>query len=832
LSVAIGLLVGSPAGAETVLWDFENEADLHAWHYEHQEARGPVKELARVERLATSGRFSLRFTSPAWKQGLGEWPAFEGTPAIKDWSGYDRLVFDVTNATGADQKLFLFLSDSKIATRDGLQQSTVLAPYASARVVIPLGKLRGKKINPADIHVLHFFTERPPADMELYVDHLALLRPQEPLPATPPSFLKEIAGLQQHRIEALRGQLRQSGDRLRRSAADSPETTAWVNAALADLEREVDRLAERASRADASLLEDQPGPRRLQEQLASLEARIKLRRDFARVRSAVEQGSPPRSDVVVGFATSMEKVLPRAAIPSLRMADKTEIHLARNEKESLQVVVIPCERDLKGVRIRVADLQTADGTRFPANQVDTAVMGYVQTQQTPPYGASHVGWWPDPILDFQTTAEIAKGDAQAFWVRVRAAQDQPPGVYQGRLTVEIDGAPAFAFGLTVRVFGFRLPASSPLPLAVTFWPMFYEPDGTGGYREGEFRDRSWKTHKNEWADFLADYYLSYDSLYSFSSWSPDFEILQRLHQQGRLGRFNLGYYGTCGQSQPEIDQWRKATIDVIRPRYEQAKRLGLLDHAYIYGCDEHPADLFPGVERAAQRLKTEFPGVLVLTTTYDHSFGTQSVLKSMDAFCPLTPRFDPKRAAQARAAGKQVWWYICCGPHHPHANLFIEYPAIEARLLMGAMTAKYRPDGFLYYQISIWNSPPITSTTGPFTSWDPRSWTTYHGDGSWTCLGPGGLPLATIRLENFRDGLEDYAYARILEAAVKKIESSPQLMAQRGDWLQRAKAALTVPDDIVKSLTEYSRDPATVYRYRDQLAEAIETAGVELNETR
>ena len=104
-------------------------------------------------------------------------------------------------------------------------------------------------------------------------------------------------------------------------------------------------------------------------------------------------------------------------------------------------------------------------------------------------------------------------------------------------------------------------------------------------------------------------------------------------------------------------------------------------------------------------------GVLVMTTTYDQSYGMQSAIKSMDAFCPLTPSFDPAKAAKARAAGKRVWWYICCGPHHPHANMFIEYPAIEGRLLMGAIAARQRPDGFLYYQISIWNSRrPITAS--------------------------------------------------------------------------------------------------------------------------
>jgi Glycoside hydrolase 123, catalytic domain len=118
--------------------------------------------------------------------------------------------------------------------------------------------------------------------------------------------------------------------------------------------------------------------------------------------------------------------------------------------------------------------------------------------------------------------------------------------------------------------------------------------------------------------------------------------------------------------------------------------------------------------------------------------------------------------------------------------MFIEYPAIDGRLLMGAMTAKERPDGFLYYQISIWNSrKPITS--GPFTDWEPRSWTTYHGDGSWTCVGPEGRPVPTIRLENFRDGLEDYAYAVILEEIIHRREASAvSLSGADKEWLRSA----------------------------------------------
>jgi hypothetical protein len=480
------------------------------------------------------------------------------------------------------------------------------------------------------------------------------------------------------------------------------------------------------------------------------------------------------------------------------------------------------------VAVKAGDLKAPGGAVFPQKNIDCDVVGYVQTKGRPPYGTSHVGWWPDPILPAQGPVDIAAGDLQGFWVRVRAAKNQPAGVYRGPLTIAAEGAAPVTLELVVRVHSFTLPDRSPLPLAITFSPednaiAQTEKQQVEWRKSDDYPLNAWKKHKLEWADFLADYYISYNSLYHHGM--PDYEILTHLKKQGRLDVFNLGYYGGIGPRPEDLDKWKGDHLPRLRAAYTNAKELGLLDHAYIYGCDEAPADLFGQVEKAAAILKAEFPGVSIMTTTYDQSHGMQSVIKSMDAFCPLTPSFDPAKAANARAAGKRVWWYICCGPHHPHANMFIEYPAIEGRLLMGAMTARQRPDGFLYYQISIWNSPkPITS--GPFTDWDPRSWTTYHGDGSWTCVGPNGTPLPTIRLENFRDGLEDYAYVLHLERLVRQCESKGDaLSATERQWLADAKQSLAVPKELVKSMTEYSRDPAKLYAWRNRLADLIDRAG-------
>ena len=82
----------------------------------------------------------------------------------------------------------------------------------------------------------------------------------------------------------------------------------------------------------------------------------------------------------------------------------------------------------------------------------------------------------------------------------------------------------------------------------------------------------------------------------------------------------------------------------------------------------------------------------------------------------------------------------------------------------------------------------------------------FNGEGCIAGVGPDGIPLPTVRLENFRDGLEDYAYVALLK---KKI-------APRGgddEWTRRAKA-----------LDCFSDDPAVLYAWRDAMADLINTA--------
>ena len=167
---------------------------------------------------------------------------------------------------------------------------------------------------------------------------------------------------------------------------------------------------------------------------------------------------------------------------------------------------------------------------------------------------------------------------------------------------------------------------------------------------------------------------------------------------------------------------------------------------------------------------------------------------------------------ESRKLGHKVWWYYACDQRAPHANAFTEGQPIEQRLLMGAMAAKWRPEGFLYYQMAYFNSLDCI-TSGPYTSWDPRSWWNEHGDATWVAVGPGGKPLSTQRLENFRDGLEDMWYAELLRC---KLETSPN-----APWAAKARELLAVPRAVVDSLRNYTDDADALYAWRNAMADLL-----------
>jgi hypothetical protein len=87
------------------------------------------------------------------------------------------------------------------------------------------------------------------------------------------------------------------------------------------------------------------------------------------------------------------------------------------------------------------------------------------------------------------------------------------------------------------------------------------------------------------------------------------------------------------------------------------------------------------------------------------------------------------------------------------------------------------------------------------------------------------MPLATIRAESLRDGLEDFAYFRILKETLAAVEADENRAAAHNGWIKQAKHALDVPAAL-RDVTTYQTDPALLQAWRKELADTIEAAPV------
>lgn len=84
--------------------------------------------------------------------------------------------------------------------------------------------------------------------------------------------------------------------------------------------------------------------------------------------------------------------------------------------------------------------------------------------------------------------------------------------------------------------------------------------------------------------------------------------------------------------------------------------------------------------------------------------------------------------------------------------------------------------------------------------------------------GKNGELLPSLRLENLRDGLEDYEYLAMLKRLVavgrRKCSASKELC--------KAEILLSVPAKVAQTVNSYSDDPVNLMQYREQVAHAIE----------
>jgi len=495
-------------------------------------------------------------------------------------------------------------------------------------------------------------------------------------------------------------------------------------------------------------------------------------------------------------------------------SQRAVIEAARGEYEGFQVAVLaPARHGFEKIRVETGDLKGTDGATIPSSRIE---WGWVRdiTTEPPDIPVSFVGAFPDAIMEDATFFDVAAGSFTPVHFRVRVDQDTKPDVYEGGI-VFVSGEQRVRVPVTLKVRNFILPARGSLKMAFSFFENFYQewyklPTMTEGKKKSIY-------------EFLLKYRISPNNIYAGGESYPERRFLD-MYQD----RINFFTYGSVPSPQNPVPETKlNACVEGATKVYEWVKESGRLADGYVYTYDEiscHPAAL-AGARPLLSALHKAMPDAKFMQTSFpDPSYDTL-----FNVWCPLFNCFatadHQAKLDEKRREGHEIWWYAADNPTKPFPNFFLDHPVFDSRII-ATLSWLHKVDGVLYWCINReWANNALEKDRWPEGQWKPWIESRFtgvrkyrNGMGNFVYPGPDGRMLPSLRLENLRDGLEDYEYLCLLRSGIEK------LRRQKGDpgLLARAEAVLAVPQSVARAVNDYASDPSHLLAWRTRLADMIE----------
>ena len=183
---------------------------------------------------------------------------------------------------------------------------------------------------------------------------------------------------------------------------------------------------------------------------------------------------------------------------------------------------------------------------------------------------------------------------------------------------------------------------------------------------------------------------------------------------------------------------------------------------------------------------------------------------------------NPQSYRDRQAAGEELWLYTCLGvPGRDTgaAPSFVLEESAAAMRLIGWICHFYKAKGFLYWAMARWHrNGSKGGKPYPEEPWNVQYVNGYNGEACF--LYPARSfdkePLSSVRLENLRDGFEDYEYLTLLAKAyeARKATLTPEECKEIEDLLAMK--------DLVRSGLDYTDDSGLILDHRRKIAAWIE----------
>jgi len=542
-----------------------------------------------------------------------------------------------------------------------------------------------------------------------------------------------------------------------------------------------------------------------------LERSSELERTVGRVNSyfrpAQQASAMDAPDYCVGLESSMRRVTHASRRYRFEgeVPANPQLAAAANEHEVFQLVVMPFERFLRGLRLDCGGLTGSGGHRIGAEKIAFGRVRLVRTQHSPHSNGTDLGWTPDPIepLDDSGGFDVSPGESQAVWVDVNVPSGTPAGEYRGTITVTADGSHSTEVPVTLEVWDYEIPT-----------PGKFRTQGNFSIESVEnFYNRKMDTEwLREWYAFWLDY--RFDPVGQYAPYlTPVVELIPFCLERG-LRTITLKNLNRA----TDVDRaWMDSVYSIVRDN-------DWLEYSNVLIGDE--TDTYERMIYLANLFHSRYPGVRVMTggdTPRDRLIGYYDIWDPILRQRGFYSRFDVEACRQAMVRGEEVLAYVCISPHPPHINVQIEDPLVDSRTLFWMMY-KYDMVGYEYWGYNVWgdNIRPPGEPRWPEVEWDSYAYDHTNGDGQICYPGPGGRPWASVRLVVHRDGIEDWEALWIMEDLARTARELG--LASDGNvaaLVEQARGLAEVPAEMVGDMTHFTKDPATIQVHRERVSRLI-----------
>ena len=446
----------------------------------------------------------------------------------------------------------------------------------------------------------------------------------------------------------------------------------------------------------------------------------------------------------IWYESPLKKVYPEMSKP-LTKSQKIKIFSARNEKESFQLVIKP-KTDIRLSKVIISDFK--DGEKLLGRENIKGYFLEYQKKETISglYGLSNLV--ADKLINFKNALshKFSANKAQPLWFTINVPSNTEAGLYNGQVTLKFSDKNVVKVPVSLRIWNFALPKKSP-----------YRAVGTIGWS-------SPKSKRMAYIKKMSEYHISGNLLPGDSRTKLQLFDGKRIYLDEFIKRAKIAseqynnnaillpntFLSNCSWrpgkrvSFRNMDPTTKEFENAYRSYLEQCSKLlqknGLDKDIILKVWDEIPTAGYPIFKKAVKIIRQVNPEFKI---EYVGAPDKENV-ELADIICPgAFSSWWGKRAdnllKKYNKQGKEFWIYL------NNLTFHLNQEAVITRLVPWMCWTRGIKG---YYQ---W---------GMDAGWKSN----FNSQGHvWLFYPSKDEPIPSVRLEYFRDGIEDYTYFELLK---------------------------------------------------------------------